>query len=136
MDFTHIDGEGKVRMVDVSGKPIVKRTAVAEAFIAMAPATVEKLRGGLIQKGDARGAFNLTAPNPATQAEVGKAIAKTLGRPYYLPAPEFAFNLAFGEVSALVTHGQRVMPERLLELGFEFQFPELGPALQDILIEA
>jgi uncharacterized protein (TIGR01777 family) len=90
----------------------------------------------LIQKGDARGAFNLTAPNPATQAEVGKAIAKTLGRPYYLPAPEFAFNLAFGEVAALVTNGQRVMPERLLELGFEFQFPELGPALQDILIEA
>jgi uncharacterized protein (TIGR01777 family) len=87
----------------------------------------------LIEKVDARGAFNLTAPNPATQAEVGKAIAKTIQRPYYLPAPEFAFNLAFGEVSALVTKGQRVMPERLLECGFEFQFPELEPALQDIL---
>jgi hypothetical protein len=87
----------------------------------------------LIEKVDARGAFNLTAPNPATQAEVGKAIAKTLQRPYYLPAPEFAFNLAFGEVAALVTKGQRVLPERLLEHGFEFQFPELGPALQDIL---
>jgi uncharacterized protein (TIGR01777 family) len=87
----------------------------------------------LIENKDARGAFNLTAPNPATNAEVGKAIAKVLHRPYYLPAPGFAFKLAFGEVSALVTNGQRVMPERLLEYGFEFQFPNLEPALQDIL---
>lgn len=87
----------------------------------------------LIENKDAKGAFNLTAPNPAPQAEVGKAIAKTLGRPYYLPAPEFAFNLAFGEIASVVTNGQRVMPRRLLEQGFEFQFPELEPALQDIL---
>lgn len=87
----------------------------------------------LIENEEARGAFNLTAPNPATQAEVGKAIANTVGRPFYLPAPEFAFNLAFGEIAALVTKGQRVIPERLLEQGFEFQFPELEPALQDIL---
>ena len=70
---------------------------------------------------------------PATNAEVGKAIATVLGRPYYLPAPGFAFTLAFGEVGELVTRGQRVMPERLLEHGFEFQFPELEPALDDIL---
>ena len=87
----------------------------------------------LIETEEAHVAFNLTAPNPATNTEVGKAIAKVLNRPYYLPAPEFAFNLAFGEVGKLVTKGQRVMPERLLEHGFEFQFPELEPALQDIL---
>jgi uncharacterized protein (TIGR01777 family) len=87
----------------------------------------------LIEDEDASGAINLTAPNPATQDEVGKAIAKTLGRPYYLPAPEFAFNLAFGEIASLVTKGQRVMPRRLLEQGFEFQFPDLESALQDIL---
>jgi uncharacterized protein (TIGR01777 family) len=87
----------------------------------------------LIENEEAQGAFNLTAPNPATNAEVGKAIAKVLNRPYYLPAPEFAFNLAFGEVGALVTKGQRVMPGRLLKHGFEFRFPELEPALRDIL---
>ena len=53
MDFTHIDGEGKVRMVDVSAKPIVKRTAVAIGFIELAAPTVEQLRGGLMKKGDA-----------------------------------------------------------------------------------
>jgi len=87
----------------------------------------------LIENEDTQGAFNLTAPNPATNAEVGKTIAKILNRPYYLPAPDFAFHLAFGEVGSLVTKGQRVMPGRLLEQGFEFQFPELEPALQDIL---
>lgn len=88
----------------------------------------------LIENKDTRGAFNLTAPNPATNTEVGKAIAKVLHRPYYLPAPKFAFKLAFGEISALVTEGQRVMPKRLLEHGFEFQFLELEPALRDILV--
>jgi uncharacterized protein (TIGR01777 family) len=87
----------------------------------------------LIENNTARGAFNLTAPNPATNAEVGKAIARVLHRPYYLPIPKFAFKMAFGEVAALVTQGQRVMPERLLEQGYEFQFPELEPALLDLL---
>ncbi len=89
----------------------------------------------LIENKDAHGAFNLTAPNPATNAEVGQAIAKVLRRPYYLPAPGFAFKLAFGEVAALVTNGQRVMPQRVLEQGFEFQFPKLEPALQDLLAD-
>jgi NAD dependent epimerase/dehydratase family enzyme len=57
-----------------------------------------------------------------------------VGRPYYLPVPEFAFNLAFGEVGALVTKGQRVMPERLLEQGFEFKFSDVESALRDLLI--
>ncbi len=53
MEFSHIDDEGGVRMVDVSGKPIVRRTAVAEGFIAMDPSTVNALRDGLLKKGDA-----------------------------------------------------------------------------------
>lgn len=89
----------------------------------------------LIENKDARGAFNLTAPNPATNAEIGKAIARVLQRPYYLPAPGVAFKLAFGEVSALVTKGQRVMPERLLEQEYEFQFPDVELALRDLLID-
>lgn len=89
----------------------------------------------LIEDKDARGAFNLTAPNPATNAEVGRAIAKVLKRPYYLPLPDFVFKVAFGEVGSLVTEGQRVMPERLLERNFEYRFPEVEPALSDLLVE-
>jgi uncharacterized protein (TIGR01777 family) len=89
----------------------------------------------LIENKKAEGAFNLTAPNPATNEEVGRAIAKVLGRPYYLPAPEFAFHLAFGEIGALVTKGQRVLPEQLLELGFEYKYIEVEPALRDLLVD-
>ncbi len=52
-DFSHIDGKGKVKMVDVSGKPVSKRTAVASGAVRMAADTVAKLRGGLLKKGDA-----------------------------------------------------------------------------------
>jgi len=52
LDFSHVDHEGRVRMVDVSDKPIVKRTAVAQGFVAMAAATVDRLRHGLVAKGD------------------------------------------------------------------------------------
>lgn len=89
----------------------------------------------LIEDENAQGPFNLTAPNPAKNAEVGKAISNVLRRPYYLPAPAFAFNLAFGEVGALVTKGQRVMPERLQQQGFEFKFPEVEPAMRDLLVD-
>jgi cyclic pyranopterin phosphate synthase len=52
-DFSHIGGDGKAKMVDVSGKPVSKRTAVAEGFVRMDAGTVESLRGGLMKKGDA-----------------------------------------------------------------------------------
>jgi cyclic pyranopterin phosphate synthase len=52
-DFSHIDGEGRVRMVDVSGKPVSRRTAVARGSISMSPDTVVKLREGAMKKGDA-----------------------------------------------------------------------------------
>jgi cyclic pyranopterin phosphate synthase len=52
-DFSHIDGEGKVRMVDVSGKPASRRTAVASGSVRMASETVAKLHGGELKKGDA-----------------------------------------------------------------------------------
>jgi len=52
-DFSHIDGNGKVRMVDVSGKPVSKRTAVAAGSVRMAAETIARLREGLLKKGDA-----------------------------------------------------------------------------------
>jgi cyclic pyranopterin phosphate synthase len=52
-DFSHIDQKGRVRMVDVSGKPVVRRAAVARGFISCSPETVKALRGGTLGKGDA-----------------------------------------------------------------------------------
>jgi uncharacterized protein (TIGR01777 family) len=86
----------------------------------------------LIETPSARGPFNLTAPNPVTNAEFGKAVGKVLRRPHYLPAPGFAFKLAFGEAAILVLEGQRVLPKKLLDAGYAFHFAQVEPALRDI----
>ena len=87
----------------------------------------------LIGNSDTGGVYNLTAPNPVTNAEMGKAIAKVMRRPYYLPVPGFAMRLLFGEVATVVLDGQWVIPSRLLESGFEFDFPKIDMALENIL---
>ncbi|HEV7667879.1 MAG TPA: TIGR01777 family oxidoreductase [Thermoanaerobaculia bacterium] len=87
----------------------------------------------LIDRDDATGPFNLTAPNPPSQAEFAKALGRALHRPSFLPAPAFALRLALGEMADALLTGQRVMPERLLELGYRFRFPDLDGALADLL---
>lgn len=87
----------------------------------------------LIEREDASGAFNLTAPAPVTNAEFGRTLARVISRPYYMPAPSFALKLAFGETSSVLLTGQNVIPQRLQELGFQFKFSQLEPALRDLL---
>jgi uncharacterized protein (TIGR01777 family) len=86
----------------------------------------------LLNKTETSGAYNLTAPNPVTMAELGRTLAAVLGRPYWLPAPEFALRLLLGEMSALLLESQRILPDRLLQAGFTFRFPELRGALETL----
>jgi len=81
----------------------------------------------------ARGPFNLSAPSPATNRGFTQAAARVLRRPAFLPAPGFALHLVLGEMAAMVLEGQRAVPKRLQELGYAFRFPELEPALRDLL---
>jgi uncharacterized protein (TIGR01777 family) len=87
----------------------------------------------LIETEEARGAFNLTAPHPVTNGELAKLIGKIMGRPSFVPVPGFAMRLAFGEVADVVLSGQRAVPQRVLDLGFEFRFPTAQAALKDLL---
>lgn len=87
----------------------------------------------LIENDEASGAFTLTAPNPVRNGEMAKLIGRVMGRPSFIPVPGFALRLAFGEVAEVVLQGQRAVPQRLLDLGFEFDFPEAEGALQDLL---
>lgn len=89
----------------------------------------------LIEREDAIGAFNLTSPNPVRNAEFGRTLAEVMDKPYKLPIPGFAIKALYGEMSTMVLDGQRVLPERLLALGFTFQYPDLRDALTDILKE-
>lgn len=86
----------------------------------------------LLQHKEAGGAFNLTAPNPKPNAEFTLALARVLQRPYWLPTPGLAIKTVLGEMSDLVLKGQKVIPARLMALGFRFEFSELDAALRDI----
>jgi len=87
----------------------------------------------LLENEDARGPFNLVAPEAVTNRQVGQTIGKVLSRPSRLPTPAFAMRMMLGEMSTLVLDGQRAIPQRLLGAGFEFRFPDLESALRDLL---
>ena len=87
----------------------------------------------LIETEAARGAFNLTFPEAITNGELARQIGRMMRRPAFIPVPGFAMRLAFGEVADVVLKGQRVVPRRLLELGFQFHFPTAEAALEDLL---
>jgi uncharacterized protein (TIGR01777 family) len=87
----------------------------------------------LLHDPQAYGAYNLTSPNPVTNDEFGKTIGKVIHRPHYFKIPGFAMRLALGEVSMMVLEGQTVIPQKLIEAGFEFEFPTLDDALRDLL---
>jgi len=79
------------------------------------------------------GPVNLSAPNPVRNKEFTKCLGKIIHRPTFLAVPGFAIRLALGELSSVVLEGCRMMPGVLLKNGFSFRFPELQPALEDIL---
>jgi uncharacterized protein len=78
------------------------------------------------------GPINATAPHPVTNDAFGMALGRVLNRPHWLPVPATAMRLIFGELSDLLLKGQRVLPAKLLEHGFRFEYPELEPALRSL----
>ena len=87
----------------------------------------------LLEDEKARGVFNLSAPGPLSNADFGRALAKIIRRPFWLPAPAFALRLVLGEMATLVLDGQFMLPSRLLDLGYQFQFATAEAALHDLL---
>ena len=84
----------------------------------------------LIDTDGARGAYNLTAPQPATCTQVIGALAKAFGRPSLLPVPAFALRLAFGEgADELLICNQNLSAQKLLHSGFRFEHPTLDAAM-------
>lgn len=80
------------------------------------------------------GVVNASSPNPATSKDFSKALGRALNRPAVMPLPGFALDLKFGsEFGKVLRGGQRVMPKRTQELGYEFRHPDLNEALEDLL---
>jgi uncharacterized protein (TIGR01777 family) len=83
-----------------------------------------------LTKGTLRGPVNAVAPNSVTNHEFTKTLGRVLRRPTVFPMPAFAARLAFGEMAdALLIASTRVEPNRLIDAGFRFRFPELEAAL-------
>jgi uncharacterized protein (TIGR01777 family) len=87
----------------------------------------------MITDSSMQGAYNATAPNPVTNSEFARTLAHCLNRPALLPVPAWLLKILLGEMSGLVLGSQRVMPERLLALGFKFQYTDLSSALNQVL---
>lgn len=80
-----------------------------------------------------QGAVNATAPEPVTNRELTRALGRCLRRPALLPVPAVALRALYGEMSMVVTTGQRAVPARAAGLGFAFRHPQVAGALQAAL---
>ena len=87
----------------------------------------------VISNQDIVGAVNATAPNPVTNGDFSRALGRALSRPAVLPAPGFALKLLFGQMAEIVLEGQRVVPKKLQESGFEFRHRNIEEALRNVL---
>ncbi len=108
-----------------SGKqyfPFIHETDVARAF------------SWAVDQYSQNATFNLTAPVLITNKQFTKSLAKSLNRNAFFVIPEFVIKLVLGEATVLLTDIPGAVPSKLLEKGFEFQFPEIEKALKNILI--
>lgn len=88
----------------------------------------------LMENAKAKGVFNFTAPKPCSNKEFSNVLGNVLSRPSFMPVPSFAITALYGEGAEVILKGQNVLPTRLLASGYQFQFPELKLALENLLI--
>lgn len=80
-----------------------------------------------------RGVFNATSPKPVRMSEFCSTLGSILGRPSWLPVPDFALTTLLGEGASVVLDGQRVLPTRAQQAGFSFKYTDIGVALRSML---
>jgi uncharacterized protein (TIGR01777 family) len=87
----------------------------------------------LLDRPELSGVFNGVSPNPVTNREFTASLAKQLKRPAFFYVPAFLLKLVMGEMGQLLLEGQRALPKRLQQAGFEFHYPNLDSALTEII---
>ena len=86
-----------------------------------------------LQNPQVEGVLNATAPNPVRMNELCETLGAVLQRPSWLPVPGFALELLLGDGAKVVLEGQKVLPKKTLASGFQYQYPNLKSALEEIL---
>ncbi|BAG02364.1 thylakoid membrane protein ThyD [Microcystis aeruginosa] len=79
------------------------------------------------------GTFNATAPNPVRMKEFCQILGEVMNRPSWLPVPDFALEILLGEGAKIVLEGQEVLPKATQAIGFDYRYPNLEAALQEIV---
>ena len=87
----------------------------------------------IMSKPDVSGIYNVTSPTPIQQKYFGRALASALKRPFIVPLFEWQLKLLFGSGSSVLTQSVSVFPRRLIDEGFEFDFPEIESAMSDLI---
>lgn len=86
-----------------------------------------------IERDDLSGVYNATAPNPVQMNQLCRTLGEVLNRPSWLPVPDFVLEILLGDGAIVVLEGQQVLPQQTQAIGFEYQYPALYPALQEIV---
>ncbi|RCJ23365.1 epimerase [Nostoc sp. ATCC 43529] len=86
-----------------------------------------------LTKPEIEGVYNATAPNPVRMADLSHSLGEVMHRPSWLPVPSFAIEALLGDGAIVVLEGQKVLPKRSVETGFEYRYPNLQSALKEIL---
>ena len=125
-----------------SGGALAKMTPIFQSFLGgpigagthwmswIHEADLTQLFLSLLSEPQTQPIYHAVSPNPVRNKEFTHALAKALNVPARLPVPKFALKLLFGEMSSILTASQRVLP--VVPKNFEFQFPEIKAALQDL----
>jgi uncharacterized protein (TIGR01777 family) len=87
----------------------------------------------LLKHPEISGPVNVCSPNPVRNRDLAKALGKALHKPSFMPAPGFMVKWVLGEFGSVILEGQKVIPRRLLESGFTFQYPDIDAALKKIV---
>jgi uncharacterized protein len=80
-----------------------------------------------------REAVNVSSPNPVTARDFADTLGDVMSRPSFFTVPEAALKLLVGEAGRYIAYSQKVLPQELQECGFQFRYPELKPALEDLI---
>ncbi|WP_341733990.1 TIGR01777 family oxidoreductase [Microcoleus sp. EPA2] len=86
-----------------------------------------------LQNPQVEGVLNATAPHPVRMNELCETLGEVLQRPSWLPVPSFALELLLGDGAKVVLEGQQVLPKRTLVSGFQYKYPQLRSAIEEIV---
>ena len=86
-----------------------------------------------LKRPDMEGVFNATAPNPVRMSQFCQTLGEVMNRPSWLPVPDFVLELLLGDGAKVVLEGQQVLPKQTQAIGFQYKYPQVKSALQEIL---